>query len=95
MEQLINTHKYIVSSNSTSAIIEALSCGLNTFLFIDKNNFDLSPIKNTKIEKNVNFFCTKEELLNKLDDYQKNCEPIEYYYLNEELIKWKKILEIR
>ena len=95
LEQLINTHKYIVSSNSTSAIIEALSCGLNTFLFIDKNNFDLSPIKNTKIEKNVNFFCTKEELLYKLDNYQKNCEPIEYYYLNEELIKWKKILEIR
>ena len=95
LEQLIDTHKYIVSSNSTSAIIEALSCGLNTFLFIDKNNFDLSPIKNTKIEKNVNFFCTKEELLYKLDDYQKNCEPIEYYYLNEELIKWKKILEIR
>ena len=60
LEYLIETHKYIVSSNSTSAIIEALSCGRKTFLFIDKSNFDLSPIKNTKIEKKVDFFYTKK-----------------------------------
>ena len=62
LEDLINNYRYIVSSNSTSAIIETLSCGLNTFLFIDKNNFNLSPIKNTKIEKNVEFFFYKRRV---------------------------------
>ena len=95
LEDLINNYRYIVSSNSTSAIIETLSCGLNTFLFIDKNNFNLSPIKNTKIEKNVEFFFTKDELINKIENSQNNFEAVEYYYLDKELKRWKKILEIK
>ena len=55
LEKLLNDHNYIVSSNSTSAVIEALSCGLKTFLFVDKNNLNLSPLKNTKIEKRLIF----------------------------------------
>ena len=95
LEDLINNYRYIVSSNSTSAIIETLSCGLNTFLFIDKNNFNLSPIKNTKIEKNVEFFFTKDELINKIENSQNNFEAVEYYYLDKKLKRWKKILEIK
>jgi len=95
LEDLINNYRYIVSSNSTSAIIETLSCGLNTFLFIDKNNFNLSPIKNTKIEKNVEFFFTKDELISKIENSQNNFEAVEYYYLDKELKRWKKILEIK
>ena len=95
LEDLINNYRYIVSSNSTSAIIETLSCGINTFLFIDKNNFNLSPIKNTKIEKNVEFFFTKDELINKIENSQNNFEAVEYYYLDKELKRWKKILEIK
>ena len=95
LEDLINNYSYIVSSNSTSAIIETLSCGLNTFLFIDKNNFNLSPIKNTKIEKNVEFFFTKDELISKIENSQNNFEAVEYYYLDKELKRWKKILEIK
>ena len=95
LEDLINNYSYIVSSNYTSAIIETLSCGLNTFLFIDKNNFNLSPIKNTKIEKNVEFFFTKDELISKIENSQNNFEAVEYYYLDKELKRWKKILEIK
>ena len=95
LEDLINNYSYIVSSNSTSAIIETLSCGINTFLFIDKNNFNLSPIKNTKIEKNVEFFFTKDELISKIENSQNNFEAVEYYYLDKELKRWKKILEIK
>ena len=95
LEDLINNYSYIVSSNSTSAIIETLSCGLNTFLFIDKNNFNLSPIKNTKIEKNVEFFFTKDELISKIENSQNSFEALEYYYLDKELKRWKKILEIK
>ena len=95
LEDLINNYRYIVSSNSTSAIIETLSCGINTFLFIDKNNFNLSPIKNTKIEKNVEFFFTKDELISKIENSQNNFEAVEYYYLDKELKRWKKILEIK
>ena len=95
LEDLINNYRYIVSSNSTSAIIETLSCGINTFLFIDKNNFNLSPIKNTKIEKNVEFFFTKDELISKIENSQNSFEALEYYYLDKELKRWKKILEIK
>tara|TARA_E500000178_G_scaffold2908_1_gene3078 strand:- start:2666 stop:4414 length:1749 start_codon:yes stop_codon:yes gene_type:complete len=94
LEKLINAHNYIVSSNSTSAVIEALSCGLITFLFVDKNNLNLSPLKNTKIEKKVDFFSTKEELIYKIANFKNNLEPIEYYYLDKELKKWKKTLKI-
>ena len=94
LEKLLNDHNYIVSSNSTSAVIEALSCGLKTFLFVDKNNLNLSPLKNTKIEKKVDFFTTKEELIYKIANFKNNLEPIEYYYLDKELKKWKKTLKI-
>lgn len=99
LEDLVDDHSYVVSSNSTSAIIEILSCGLNTFLFIDKNNFDLSPIKNTQFEKKINFFYNKEDLLDKINinikikNTNKN-EIINYYYLDKELKKWKKKLNI-
>ena len=94
LEKLLNVHNYIVSSNSTSAVIEALSCGLKTFLFVDRNNLNLSPLKNTKIEKKVDFFSTKEELIYKIANSKNNLEPIEYYYLDKELKKWKKTLKI-
>ena len=93
IEDLVDDYSYIVSSNSTSAIIETLSCGLNTFLFIDENNFDLSPIRNTQFEKKINFFYNKEELLNKIKNTNKN-EIINYYYLDKDLKKWKKKLNI-
>ena len=93
IEDLVDDHSYVVSSNSTSAIIEILSCGLNAFLFIDKNNFDLSPIKNTQFEKKINFFYNKEGLLDKINN-AKNNEIINYYYLDKDLKKWKKKLNI-
>ena len=89
-KDLSSVYSSAVSSNSTSAIIEALSCGRKTFLFIDKSNFDLSPIKNTKIEKKVDFFYTKKDLVYKIKNCKHNFEPIEYYYLDKELKKWKK-----
>ena len=85
----------VVSSNTTSAIIEVLSCGIQTFLFKDKNNFDLSPLKNTILEKKINFFYTKQDLLNKIEISKNNFEPINYYYLDKDIFKWKKILEIK
>ena len=68
---------------------------INTFLFIDEKKFYLSPIKNTKIEKNVEFFFTKDVLISKIENSQNNFEAVEYYYLDKELKRWKKILEIK
>ena len=94
IEYLVDKHSYVVSSNSTSAIIEVLSCGLNTFLFIDKNNFDLSPVKNTKIEKKINFFYNDQELLDKIISSNNYFKNINYYYLDKNLEKWKKTLRL-
>lgn len=95
LEYLIDRFEYVVSSNTTSAIIEVLSCGLTTFLFKDKNNFDLSPLKNTILEEKTNFFYTKLDLLKKIKIKKHNFEPINYYYLDKDIAKWKKILEIK
>ena len=95
LEYLVDRFEYIVSSNTTSAIIEVLSCGLSTFLFKDKNNFDLSPLKNTIFEEKTSFFYTKLDLLNKIEIKKHNFEPINYYYLDKDISKWKKILEIK
>ena len=95
LEYLVNKFEYVVSSNTTSAIIEVLSCGLKTFLFKDKNNFDLSPLKNTILDNKTNSFYTKEDLLNKIKINKNNFDSIDYYYLNKDLIRWKKILEIK
>ena len=95
LEYLVDRFEYIVSSNTTSAIIEVLSCGLSTFLFKDKNNFDLSPLKNTIFEEKTSFFYTKLDLLNKIEIKKNNFEPINYYYLDKDISKWKKKLEIK
>ena len=95
LEYLVDRFECVVSSNTTSAIIEVLSCGLTTFLFKDKNNFDLSPLKNTVLEDKINFFYTKQDLLNKIKIKKHNFEPINYYYLDKDISKWKKILEIK
>ena len=94
LESLVDKYQYVVSSNTTSAIIEVLSCGINTLLFKDKNNFDLSPLKNTIIEKEINFFYSKQDFLNKIMVSKNDVKPIYYYYLDRNIIKWKKILEI-
>jgi len=90
----LDKFEYVISSNTTSAIIEALSCGLRTMLFKDKNNFDLSPLKNTILENKIFSFSTKEELLNEVITSKKSVKSISYYYLNKDIIKWKKILKI-
>jgi len=94
LNSLLDKFEYIISSNTTSAIIEALSCGLRTMLFKDKNNFDLSPLKNTILENKIFSFSTKEELLNEVITSKKSVKSISYYYLNKDIIKWKKILKI-
>ena len=96
LELLIDKFEYIISSNTTSAIIEALSRGVRTFLFKDKNNFDLSPLKNTILEEEIVSFYTKEDLLNEIETNKerKNIKPINYYYLDKDIKKWKKILKI-
>ena len=95
LELIVDRFDFVISSNTTSAIIEALSCGKTTFLFKDKNNFDLSPLKNTILEEKINFFYTDKDLLNKIDNNNDKIKPIKYYYLNKDLNRWKKILEIK
>ena len=96
LEFLVDKFESVVSSNTTSAIIEVLSCGIQTFLFKDKNNFDLSPLKNTILEEEIVSFYTKEDLLNEIETNKerKNIKPINYYYLDKDIKKWKKILKI-
>ena len=69
---------------------------MRTFLFKDKNNFDLSPLKNTILEEEIVSFYTKEDLLNEIETNKerKNIKPINYYYLDKDIKKWKKILKI-
>ncbi len=95
LEYLVDRFDYVISSNTTSAIIEVLSCGKRTFLFKDKNDFDLSPIKNTILEEKINFFYSKKDLLDQISTFKDKIEPINYYYLNKNISKWKKILEIK
>ena len=55
----------------------------------------MSPLKNTIPDNKTNSFYTKEDLLNKIKINKNNFDSIDYYYLNKDLIRWKKILEIK
>ena len=46
-------------------------------------------------QKKVDFFYTKKDLVYKIKNCKHNFEPIEYYYLDKELKKWKKELKIQ
>jgi surface carbohydrate biosynthesis protein (TIGR04326 family) len=96
LQYLVKKITIVVSSNTTSAIIEVLSHGLHCFLFKDRNNLDLSPVKGTILEKKVSFFYTKKDLLTKINNIniKNNIQPINYYYLDKGLKRWKKILKI-
>jgi surface carbohydrate biosynthesis protein (TIGR04326 family) len=92
LDLILNDFDMVFSSNSTSASIEALLCGLKVSIFLDGNEFNFSPLRN---DSNVMFVNSADELNIFLCDdlYVKKIPSIDkYFWLNNNYSKWKRFL---
>ena len=82
-----------ISSSKTSAAIDAFYHNIPVASFLDGSSLNFSPLRN---RKNVCFFSNKEELnrilfnLKEKNIYAKDTK--DYFYLDNRLSKWKKLL---
>ena len=83
----------IISSGSTSAILEYLYFGKKTFIYDNPFNFDMSPVKHLKYKLR---FRTLEEFNNLLKISKKSVikKYNNYYFLNKNLKKWREFFYI-
>lgn len=83
----------VVTSNLTSAAMEAYSLGLPVIQFLDGATFNMSPLRG--LEK-VIYVTNPEEFINALRDTQKNEQRTitPYFCLDETLPRWQGLLDI-
>lgn len=91
---LLNYFQIAISSNSTSAALEAYLVGLKTIVYKGTNELDLSPLRD---QSNVSFFNNSNELiieLNKFDDkIQKVFVNDEFLYLDNDMNNWLSLID--
>jgi len=93
---LIENCAFVYTSNTTSSAVDAYCAGRIVITVLDPSGFNLSPLRGND---SVNFVSSPEELaviLNKLDKmiFTKD-QGEEYFYLNYDLPRWKKLLKER
>ena len=83
---------FVYCGSQTSAVIEACLCGLNVIQLINKNTLNLSPLRNSP---SVNFVSSYKELVaHILKSENNNSYKLHenFFFLDNNLPKWKNIL---
>lgn len=78
-------------SNTTSASLEAYSCGLEVLVFLDSSEFNFSPLRNVK---GVRFISNCRELAVALQASlaeDKLPDPNDFFWLDYAMPKWSKL----
>jgi surface carbohydrate biosynthesis protein (TIGR04326 family) len=83
------------SSESTSAAVDSFISGKEVLIALNFKALNFSPLKDFK---NVYFLSTSNSLADHLNSFSGN-NPMdksrnEFFYLDNEIPKWKKLLEI-
>ena len=91
--ETINRNSIIVVSGSSTSAIEALILNKNVIIFIDKADINLSPLSEVK---NIKYASNSNEILNLLNNkkFSHNIDKDSIFWLNKDLLKWKKALKI-
>jgi len=93
LPNLLKHFDIIISGNSTTASLEAYLEGLSIVIFLDGNDFNMSPLRS---EKEVSFISSSEELLRCLlsIDPTKNrtSHQKKFFYQDPTIPKWKNLI---
>jgi surface carbohydrate biosynthesis protein (TIGR04326 family) len=94
LDNVLTGYDIVISSNSTSAAVDAYLAGISLVIFLDKYELNYSPLRN---QPGVRFIYSHEELekvLNsEIGDLLSNNYSHSFFFLDPNLPKWKKILE--
>lgn len=92
---LLSVSNIAFTSSTTSAAVDAYCYGLPVISILDPTTLNLSPLRGVN---GVSFVGTSKELCTTLDKIQKNGidhrTREEFFYLDPELPRWKKLLGI-
>jgi len=95
IDKLINNCIIAYTSSVTSAAVDVYFTGKKVISMLDPKSLNLSPLRNGS---NVQFVSTGEELSKVLNDSDKikpsNSQGSDYFYIDKNLPKWKKLLQI-
>lgn len=93
LDQIIHDFDIVISGNTTSAAVDAYISGLPVFILIDDTELNFSPLRG---QNGVYFVHTANQLFssltNKIDNEVEEYGPSEFFYLDENLPRWKNIL---
>jgi surface carbohydrate biosynthesis protein (TIGR04326 family) len=84
----------VLSSNSTSAALDAYLAGLSVIVFLDEKDFNYSPLRGAK---GVEFVVGPEELVNaikSIDVKSYNAQVDDYFWLDDNFKKWGGVMNI-
>jgi len=82
------------SSNISTAGVDAYCNGIKTLVMKDPRDFNMSLLKEAD---NVTWIQSTEDIANLIDNFKPKEDFLgkkeDYFYLNQELLEWKKIIE--
>lgn len=91
LQSLLQRSRVAYTSSITSAAVDLYTAGLMVISFSDPSTLDLSPLKGLK---DVNFVRNGVEFLEALNRATVRRRPSEFFYLDEDLKRWSKLLQI-
>ena len=90
--EIVSNFDVVLSSNSTTASIDAYLSGLQVFVMLDRNNLNFNPLRGFD---DVYFVASPRQFVQKMGSLSetKDTEPNTLFYLDPEFPKWKSILQ--
>lgn len=96
LEKLIPSVDLVYTGSMTTAAVEAYLFGIPVITLLNSELLNLSPLR--KVDR-VYFISSQEELIKAVEEIAHNKDqvkerPSDYFYIDKELLLWKKLLQI-
>ena len=89
LNNLLHTHDIIVTTNSTSAVVDAYIMNKRVLQLINYGTLNFSPFYN--IDNNI-FFSNSDQLFLKLLNHKSSFNEFHFFNLDNQIPKWKNLL---
>ena len=91
LNKLLSNYDVVIASIYTSAGLEAYCLGLRVLTFLDKNDFNFSPLRN---QSGISYFSNIDQFMEVMNSKNiANPRINNYFHLDNELPRWKKLIE--
>jgi surface carbohydrate biosynthesis protein (TIGR04326 family) len=96
LEDLFIESDVVITSNITSAAVDAFFSGVKVIQVLDGNSFKSSPLLDMHI---ITYVKNPRELVEEIGKFENFSEiesdPKTYFHLNEDLIRWRELLRLK